>query len=200
MKLLLATGNPGKIKEYKSLLDDTLFEILTLADIGLNDGPEESEESFAENARLKSVYWAEKSGLLTLADDSGLEVSALGGVPGVRSARYGGTGLTDQGRVSLLLKEMADTPWEERQARFVCVIVVASPDGPAYLFEGECDGLISFEPRGENGFGYDPVFYLPELDKTFAELPSSLKNTYSHRAKAARKAREFLIKLLEKGR
>lgn len=200
MKLLLATSNPGKIKEYQSLLNDPIFEMVTLAKLGLSGGPEEGEVNFAENARLKSNYWAEKTGFLTLADDSGLEVNALGGAPGVISARYGGLALDDKERVDFLLRQMIDIPWEERQARFVCVIALALPCGSTYLFDGDCEGFIAFEPRGVDGFGYDPVFYLPELGKTIAELPIELKNLYSHRGKASRKAKEFLIKLLEKGR
>jgi len=175
MKLLLATSNPGKIKEYQSLLNDPIFEMVTLAKLGLSGGPEEGEVSFAENAKLKSNYWAEKTGFLTLADDSGLEVNALGGAPGVISARYGGLALDDKERVDFLLRQMIDIPWEERQARFVCVIALALPCGSTYLFDGDCEGFIAFEPRGVDGFGYDPVFYLPELAKRLLNCLLSLR-------------------------
>jgi len=149
--------------------------MVTLAKLGLSGGPEEGEVSFAENAKLKSNYWAEKTGFLTLADDSGLEVNALGGAPGVISARYGGLALDDKERVDFLLRQMIDIPWEERQARFVCVIALALPCGSTYLFDGDCEGFIAFEPRGVDGFGYDPVFYLPELAKRLLNCLLSLR-------------------------
>jgi len=194
-KLLLATNNKGKTREYKSLLRGIPFEIVTLADEGITTEVEETGLSFDENARLKATTMAKKSGLLTLADDSGLEVDALGGEPGVHSARYAGEGASDVDRLNYLLSRLKDVPGDRRSARFRCVIAIAAPDGKVELCSGECRGFITTEPRGYNGFGYDPVFYLPELGKTMAELPAEEKNKISHRARAAEKAREVLMKI-----
>ncbi|HJX13039.1 MAG TPA: XTP/dITP diphosphatase [Dehalococcoidales bacterium] len=194
-KLLLATNNPGKVREYKSLLEGIPYEIVTPAGQGISGEVEETGATFEENARLKAAALAAASGLLSLADDSGLEVAALGGEPGPRSRRYAGEGATDAERISYLLDRLKDVPEAGRAARFVCVIAVAAPDGLVGTCEGECRGVITREPRGEGGFGYDPVFYLPELGKTMAELPPEEKNRVSHRARAAEKAREMLMKL-----
>ena len=195
MKLLIATNNPGKIREYQELLADLPLELTSPAQEGLDIEVAETGESFAENARLKAIAYAKASGLLTLADDSGLEVDALGGEPGIRSARYAGEGASDEERYQLLLERLEDVPWEERTARFRCVIAVATPDREVYTAEGSCEGIIAFEPEGEHGFGYDPIFYLPEYGKTMAELPPEVKNKISHRAKAAQKTREFLAQI-----
>jgi XTP/dITP diphosphohydrolase len=127
-----------------------------------------------------------------MADDSGLEVDALAGEPGVRSARYAGEGASQEDLIDYLLQKLQDVPWEKRAGRFVCVIAIASPDGRVNIFRGECQGVITAEPRGGGGFGYDPVFYLPELDKTMAELTMNEKNNISHRGKAAKEARQYL--------
>jgi len=194
-KLLLATNNQAKVREYTSLLENIPFELVTLAEEGITATVSEVGESLEENARLKATVLATQSQLLTLADDSGLEVDALGGEPGRLSARYAGEGASDRDRVDYLLSRLKGVPWEERSARFRCVIAIATPDGEVELCSGECRGFITFEPRGEQGFGYDPVFYLPELDKTMAELPLETKNQVSHRGQAARKVPQVLERL-----
>jgi XTP/dITP diphosphohydrolase len=191
-KLLLATRNAGKLKEFASLLGPLPFQLTTLAEEGIGVSVEETGATFKENAKLKATVCADVSQLLTLADDSGLEVDALGGEPGVMSARYAGEGASDEKLVEYLLSKLEDIPWERRQARFRCVIAIAHPSGQMNLCEGECQGLITFEPRGTRGFGYDPIFYFPDLDKTMAELPMDEKNKVSHRARAAGKARQIL--------
>ena len=176
------------MREYKSLLQSLPFDLVTLAELGVTTIVDEVGESSEENARLKATTLATQSRLLALADDSGLEVDALGGEPGRLSARYAGEGASDRDRVDYLLARLEEVPWEKRSACFKCVIAIATPDGEVELCSGECHGVITFEPRGEGGFGYDPIFYLPELGKTMAELPLEAKNQVSHRGKAARKA------------
>lgn len=195
MKLLLATVNRGKVREFRELLADCPVELVASPDTGLRVEVEESGATYAENARLKASAWAKASGLLSLADDSGLEVAALGGEPGVRSARYAGEGASDAERVSYLLEKLRDVPEGRRQAAFRCVIALSFPDGAGYLCEGHCDGVIGLKPRGANGFGYDPVFIFPELGKTMAELSSEVKNRISHRGRAASRARVILERL-----
>ena len=197
-KLLLATNNQAKVREYRSLLQGIPYDLVTPAELGIVDKVEESGKSLEENARLKAKYFAERGHLLSLADDSGLEVDALGGEPGPLSARYAGEGATDKERIDYLLSRLKGVPQEKRTARFRCVIALATPEGKMRLFSGECRGFIIFEPRGEHGFGYDPIFYLPELDKTMAELPPEVKNQLSHRGEAARKASKALVKLSSK--
>ena len=192
-KLLIATTNRGKVREYKSLLHDIPFNPVSLTDEGITTVVEETGTTFKENAGLKAETIAAESRLLTLADDSGIEVDALGGEPGVMSARYAGDDATDAERVEYLLSKMRDVPEGKRSARFRCVIAIAEPDGEIEYFTGECEGIIPFEPAGELGFGYDPVLYIPELGKTIAELKPEVKNRISHRAIAAEKARKALI-------
>jgi XTP/dITP diphosphohydrolase len=194
-KLLLATSNPGKTREYRLLLDGLGYEITTLADVGITKIVTESQNSYEENARVKAIAYAKLSRLLTLADDSGLEVDALEGGPGVKSARFAGKAATDANRVSLLLARLDAVPWEKRTARFKCVIAVATPGGQCQTCYGECAGIIALEAKGRNGFGYDPVFFLPEEGKTLAELPLKTKNQISHRARASQKARRILRQL-----
>jgi len=191
-KLLLATNNQAKVREYRSLLQDIPFELVTLAEEGITTTVSEVGESLEENARLKATVSAAQSQLLALADDSGLEVDALGGEPGRLSARYAGEGASDRDRVNYLLSRLKGVPWQKRSARFRCIIAIATPDGKVELCSGECRGFITLEPKGEQGFGYDPVFYLPELDKTMAELPLEIKNQVSHRGQAARKVPQVL--------
>ena len=193
-KLLIATTNRGKALEYKALLSGIPYEIVTMPEQGLYLEVEETGATFEENARLKALALATESGLLSLADDSGLEVDALGGKPGVHSSRYAGEGASDEDRYRLLLDKLRDVPDGRRAARFRCVIAIAAPGGQVELYSGECPGVITKEPRGSNGFGYDPVFYLPELRKTMAELSPEEKNRISHRSQAAEKAREALLK------
>ena len=187
-KLLLATNNEAKVREYQSLLQGLPFEPVTLVDQGLSINVSEVGRSLEENARLKATACAAGSRLLSLADDSGLEVDALGGEPGPLSARYAGEGASDSDRINYLLSRLKGVPWQKRSACFRCVIAIATPDGKVELCFGECPGFITFEPKGGQGFGYDPVFYLPQLDRTMAELPLEVKNQVSHRGKAARQA------------
>jgi XTP/dITP diphosphohydrolase len=193
-KLLLATNNQGKIREYTSLLRGIPLEMVTPAGLGIFTEIDEAGTSFEENARLKATALAQESGLLSLADDSGLEVDALGGEPGVHSARYAGEGASDADRINYLLDKLKDIPEGRRTARFHCIIAIAEPGGMVEFFSGECRGVIAATPRGNQGFGYDPVFYVPELGKTFAELTENEKNKISHRARAAEKARTFLMR------
>jgi len=194
-KLLLATNNKGKVREYRSLLKGLPFELVLPVELGISTEVDEVGGSMEENARIKATTLARESRLLTLADDSGLEVDALGGEPGRLSARYAGEDASDRDRIDYLLAKLKGVPWEKRSVRFRCVIAIATPEGEVELCSGECAGIISFEPKGDEGFGYDPIFYLPGLDKTMAELPLEEKNQVSHRARAAEKARELLKKL-----
>ena len=191
-KLLVATRNPGKMVELTELLDGVPFRLTSLDDEGVVGEAEETGATFEENARLKASFYASLTGLLTLADDSGLEVDALSGEPGVHSARYGGPGLTDEDRVELLLTNMKDVPWEKRAGRFRCVISILSPSEDFGMVNGVVEGIIQYEPKGANGFGYDPVFFLPHLGMTTAELSLEEKNLLSHRGQAARKAAGLL--------
>lgn len=193
--LLLATYNKGKIREFRSILSGIPYEILTLTDCGITKEVEESGETYEQNALLKATSMASLSCLLTMADDSGLEVDALGGEPGVRSARYAGENKTDADKIAFLLAKLKDAPDKGRNAQFRCVIAIAVPNGKAILFSGTCQGVITAEPRGTQGHGYDPIFYIPELGKAMAELTMAEKNRVSHRAKAAAKAKEYLINL-----
>ena len=200
-KLLIATRNPGKIREYRQLLGDALYELVSLDDLGIADEVDETGDTFEENARLKARTYGDLGGLLTLSDDSGLEVDALGGEPGVFSSRYGGDpNATDQDRVTLLLRNLEIVRWEQRTARFRCVLAIWTPPLPSLtnggltlLVVGSVAGMIQYEPQGHEGFGYDPVFYLPSYSLTMAQLPLEEKNRISHRANAAGKA----IKLLK---
>ncbi len=194
-KLLLATSNLAKVREYRSLLSGVPYELVTLAEEGIGDIAGEEAETLEENAILKATTYAARGQLLALADDSGLEVDALAGEPGARSARYAGQVASDRELIDYLLAKLEGVPWDKRAARFRCFIALARPGGEVELCCGECHGVISFEPRGEGGFGYDPIFYLPELGKTMAELPPGVKNQVSHRARAAQGARLVLEKL-----
>ncbi len=197
-KLLLATTNQGKAREYRHLLKGLPFQLVTLAEEGIHIAVDEKNTTFEENARLKATVYSNFSHLITLADDSGLEVDALGGEPGIRSARFAGDEASDEDKVERLLARVKEVPWEKRTARFRCVIAIANPEGRTELCHGECRGLIAFEPKGNNGFGYDPIFYFPELDKTMAELPLETKNQISHRGRAAQEAYRMLEQLAEK--
>lgn len=186
-RLLVATHNRGKVQEYAEMLADLEMEWLSLDDAGVKLDVAETGQTFRENAILKAQTYAKETGLLTLADDSGLEVDALGGEPGVFTARYGGAGLTSEQRYQLLLRNMADIPLPERTARFRCVIALAGPDGALLgVSDGVCEGMIGETAVGEAGFGYDPVFYLPERGKTMAQLDSAAKHQISHRGRALR--------------
>ena len=185
MKLLIATRNPGKAREYRELLCSLPLQVISSDEAGLDLQVEETGQTFPENALLKARRYAEASGMLTLADDSGLEVDALGGAPGVWSARYAGPGAGDADRYQKLLNALAGVPDGRRTARFRCVVALAWPDGAIRTAEGRCEGQIGWAPRGEHGFGYDPVFIVDGLGgQTMAELPPEIKNRISHRARA----------------
>jgi XTP/dITP diphosphohydrolase len=185
-KLLLATNNPGKADEYRALLAGLDFSLVTLHESGITMVVAETGQTMEENARLKATIYAAESGMLALADDSGLEVDALGGEPGHRSARYAGEDASDADRVKYLLSRLAGVPSESRSARFRCVIAVSTPAGVTSISVGVCEGTIALEARGSHGFGYDPIFFLPGLGKTMAELTPEEKDRISHRAQAAR--------------
>jgi XTP/dITP diphosphohydrolase len=194
-KLLLATRNSGKLREYSLFFQNAPFRLTTLDEEGIDLEVEEKGRTLQENAELKAAGYAIDSRFLVVADDSGLEVDALGGAPGPLSARYAGEGASDRERIMLLLSRLQGVPWEKRLARFRCVIAIGSTSKIVGLCEGECPGVITFEPSGNQGFGYDPVFYLPELGKTMAELSLDEKNRVSHRGGAARKALQVLERL-----
>jgi XTP/dITP diphosphohydrolase len=194
-KLLLATSNPGKIREYRLLLDGLGYKITTLAEEGIAKIVTESGNNYEQNAQLKAITYAKLSQLTALADDSGLEVDALNGEPGVKSARFAGEAATDSERVNFLLAKLNGVPWQRRTAHFKCVIAIATPEGQTQVCYGECHGMIALEAKGKNGFGYDPIFFLPEIGKTMAELPLEMKNQISHRARAGQKARQVLQQL-----
>jgi XTP/dITP diphosphohydrolase len=188
MKILLATANMGKIRELQEMLKGQAIQVLSLKDFPDFPEIEETGTSFAENALLKARKAAEVSGLVSLADDSGLEVDALNGEPGIFSARYAGEPKSDERNIDKLLAKLESVPEGNRTARFRCVIAVVVPDGREFLAEGTVEGRILFARRGLGGFGYDPVFFLPQLNKTMAELSLEEKNTISHRAQALLKA------------
>ncbi|MCI5801876.1 MAG: XTP/dITP diphosphatase [Oscillospiraceae bacterium] len=183
-KFVIATGNPGKVREFRRILEPMGFEVYSLKDLNLRADVEETGSTFRENARLKAEAAMRLSGLAAIADDSGLCVDALDGAPGVYSARYGGEGLEDGGRTDLLLQNMRDVPEEKRTARFVSAICCVFPDGTALETEGVCEGAIGYEKRGENGFGYDPVFLVE--GGSFAEISDAEKDRISHRGRALR--------------
>jgi XTP/dITP diphosphohydrolase len=198
-KLLIATTNQGKLREYAAIFAGLPLELRNLRDEGIADDVEETGATFAENARLKAEYYTTRSGLPALADDSGLEVAALGGEPGVYSARYAGPGKSDAERNAFLLQKLAHVPFHARLARFVCVIALAAPNGQVELVEGVLPGVIEHEPRGTGGFGYDPLFYVLDENATLAEIPPERKNQISHRARAAAEARLVLDRWLAQG-
>ncbi len=195
-RLLLATNNQGKVAEFRSLLDGCGWQLVTPPDVGIQLDVEETGQTYLENATLKALAFARTSGLTSLADDSGLEVDALDGRPGILSARYAGEDLTDGERVAALMEQLAGVDEDARTARFRCVIAIATADGEVTSVEGTVEGRIAVEPRGENGFGYDPVFELPDRGLTVAELTASEKHAVSHRGVAARKARKLLENML----
>ena len=194
MKAVLASHNKKKMAEMRAILSELGVEILSQADVGVDIEPEETGTTFEENALIKAEAIMQATGLPAIADDSGLVVDALNGEPGVYSARYGGEGLDDTGRWQLLLKNMEGK--ENRACRFVSVICCAFPDGSQLMTRGECHGVVAEGPRGEGGFGYDPVFWLPEKGKSMAELSPEEKNSISHRGNALRVFKEELEKKL----
>ncbi|HZR43156.1 MAG TPA: XTP/dITP diphosphatase [Ktedonobacteraceae bacterium] len=190
--LLLATTNRHKLEEFRAIFSDLPYKLLSLNDIQLDIDVEETGTTFRENAELKALAYAHASGMLSLADDSGLEIDALGGAPGVYSARFAGVDTPYEERFRIILEKLRGLPMEQRTARFQCVITIAEPSGLCRSVEGIIEGVIADAPRGENGFGYDPIFLVPELGKTTAEISPELKNRLSHRGRAARQARVLL--------
>jgi len=191
--LLLATQNPGKLAEMRLLAEGLPFRVLGPRELGIGEAPEETGATFIENAVLKARHYARLSGRLTVADDSGLSVDALGGGPGLYSARFGGPGLDDAGRTALLLERLRGVPPERRTARFRCVIAIVEPGGREQLVEGVVEGRIADAPRGDGGFGYDPVFFYSPLGGTFGEIDAEAKHRVSHRGAAARAAAALLL-------
>lgn len=183
MRLVLASKNPHKLGEMQTILGELGLEVVLESDVGVDVEVEETGTTFEENALLKARAVMEASGMAAIADDSGLVVDALDGAPGVYSARYGGLD-SDRARTELLLHNLRDVPQQQRTARFVSAIACALPDGRVVTARGTCEGSILFETRGENGFGYDPVFYVPQLGMTFAQADGDAKNAVSHRGNA----------------
>lgn len=196
MKLVLATHNEGKVRELRELLAGTGYDVVSLAEYPHVPEVIEDGDTFRANAVKKARQVAAAVGEIALADDSGLEVDYLNGAPGVHSARFAGTGHDDAANNQKLLKLLQGVPPEKRTARFRCVVAVATPDGRVETAEGTCEGLIIDEPRGENGFGYDPLFWVSEYGKTFAELDGTTKNSISHRGQALQKVQSILTKLV----
>lgn len=197
MKLVLATGNQGKVRELRTILSDLKVEVYSLKDFPEIGEIVEDGATFMENAIKKAKVVTEVTNLVALADDSGLEVDYLDGAPGIYSARFAGEGKNDADNNEKLLSLMRDVPTEKRTARFRCVIAICTPGGKTYNADGTCEGIIGFKPKGHKGFGYDPLFYLPEYNRTFAELDAELKNKISHRGQALGKAKIVLAGILE---
>ena len=193
MRLLLGTRNPGKVKEIETILEDSGWSFSSLREFEHVGPAAEDGVTYAENAIAKARFYAATTGLLALADDSGLEVAALGGAPGVYSARYAGDNASDADRRALLLAELAKVDSGDRRARFVAAVAIATPGGEVLnVSKGICEGMITFEPRGTSGFGYDPIFVPDGYNQTFAELPDEAKNRISHRARALMRTRDSL--------
>ena len=193
MKVVLASKNPHKLVEIRQITDKFGFELVLQSELGVDIDVEETGTTFEENSLIKAKAVMEATGLPAIADDSGIAVDALNGEPGIYSARYGfDESLDDRGRMMLLLKNTEQVPDGQRQAQFVCVITLITPDGAVLQARGEVHGELTREPRGQNGFGYDPIFYYPPLGMTTAELPSEVKNQVSHRGNALRILNEKL--------
>ncbi len=199
-ELLLASQNPGKLNEMKQLVEGLPFHVVGPKEIGILDAPDEPGTTFLDNAALKALHYAKRSGLLTVADDSGISVEALGGAPGLFSSRFGGENASDLERNELLLEKLRGVPWDERGAFFTSAVAVAF--GGRLLFQAEerVRGKIALEMRGRSGFGYDPLFFYPPYGRTFGEVPREAKAKVSHRGKAFARLREFLVSLPDPGR
>lgn len=191
-RLIFATGNQDKMREIREILGDKDYEILSMKEAGIDLDIVEDGSTFEENAMIKAKAVMEATGALTLADDSGLEIDAFGGGPGIYSARYLGTDTSYIEKNKVILEKLKDIPEEKRTARFVCAIAAAFPNGQTLTTRGTMEGIIGYEAKGENGFGYDPIFYLPQLEKYSAELSREEKNSLSHRGEALRKMKEIL--------
>ena len=196
-ELLVATRNKGKLGELLNLLQGTHYELLSLENVDIQHEVEETGDTFEANAILKAEEYGQMAGIATIADDSGIEVDALDGAPGVLSARYGGEELDDQGRNALLLKNLANVPDSKLTARFRCVVALSRPNQGTVTFNGSVEGFITRNPRGINGFGYDPLFYFPPKCKTLAQIPAEEKHSISHRGKAVHKAVQYLRRMVQ---
>ena len=193
LEILLATNNLGKVKEIKDILDSPEIKILTMKDFPPLPKVEEDGKTYQENAFKKARKVSEYTGKICLADDSGLEIDYLKGKPGIYSSRWGNS---DEERINKVLRLLENVPKNKRNGKFVCVVVLVFPDGKIYMVKEECKGSITFNPKGEHGFGYDPIFLVPEYDKTFAELGDKIKNQISHRGKAMRKMINIISELV----
>lgn len=194
-KIIFATSNEGKVKEIKEILKDFPIEVLSMKEMGVSTDVEENGSTFEENSLIKARALSKLTGLPALADDSGLEVDYLNGEPGIYSARYLGKDTDYSYKNNYIIDKLADAKGEERSARFVCVISLVLPDGREFVERGVIEGLIGYEQKGENGFGYDPIFYLPEYGKTSAEISPDEKNKISHRGKALTEMKKIIINL-----
>jgi len=193
-RFIVASKNKGKLKEIQEILRDFPFEVLSMQDVGINEDIEEYGTTFEDNALIKARGVQKKTGGIVMADDSGLEVDYLNGAPGIYSSRFAGEGASDEDRNNKLLSLLEGVPFEKRKARFVCAIAVVLPDGEEFTVRGICDGYIGFKPEGKNGFGYDPLFFLPDYNMTTAQMEPKEKHKISHRGKAL----EMMVKELRK--
>lgn len=193
-KLIVATKNNGKLKEIREILGGLPYDVVSMEDAGITDDIEETGSTFEENALIKAKEIHHKTGQMVMADDSGLEVDYLNGAPGIYSSRFAGEGATDGDKNNKLLELLKDVPVPNRTARFVCVIAVVFPDGTHFTVRGTCEGYIGHKPEGNNGFGYDPLFYIPRFNMTTAQMTSEKKHEISHRGKALRMMVEELKK------
>ncbi|HHW48955.1 MAG TPA: XTP/dITP diphosphatase [Clostridiaceae bacterium] len=193
-RFIVASKNRGKLKEIQEILKDFPFEVLSMQDVGINIEIDECGVTFEENAMIKAREVHKKTGGIVMADDSGLEVDYLNGAPGIHSSRFAGEGASDEDRNNKLLNLLQGVPFEKRKARFVCAIAVILPDGKEFTVRGVCNGYIGFKPKGKNGFGYDPLFYLPEFNMTTAQMEPEEKHKISHRGKAL----ELMVEELRK--
>lgn len=194
-KIILASKNMGKVNEIRDILSDFDYEVVSMQEAGINCDVEENGTTFEENALLKAREIAKLSNCTVIADDSGLEIDYLNGDPGIYTARYAGEGATDAEKNQKVLNELAGVPMEERGAKFVCCMAVVFSNKEEYVVRGECNGFIAEKPIGENGFGYDPIFYVKELGCTTAQLSKEEKNKISHRGKALRELKRLFINL-----
>jgi len=193
LEILIATNNLGKVKEINDILDSPEIKILTMKDFPCLPKIEEDGKTYQENAFKKARKISEYTGKICLADDSGLEIDYLKGKPGIYSSRWGNS---DEERINKVLKLLENVPINKRNAKFVCVAILVFPDGKIYMVKEECKGSIEFKPKGEHGFGYDPIFLVPEYDKTFAELGDKIKNQISHRGKAMKRMINIINELV----
>ena len=197
-EIIIATKNKGKAKDFEELLEPMGYRVLTLHDVAPHMDVEETGETFEKNAILKAETIAQELQATVIADDSGLEIDALGGEPGVHSARYSGEERNDESNIDKVLQKMVQVPSEEKTARFRCVLAMATPGQETIIFEGSCEGKITDERKGDNGFGYDSIFYVPSLEKTMAEMKPAEKASVSHRGNAIRELGKAMPGLSDK--